>query len=891
MKVAKPAKLPVLHRVVEFKRRCLLHVTGMLGFPLASPRALFHEMGFWKAVTDGLGENPVIDESLSKARGEVLVAGSFFAPGGKPVTASYVGVEIASVKKRLAVLGDREWNRSVPSEPKPIDTVRIDWAHAFGGPKFDRNPYGKGAEPIDVEGRTVHPLPNVEHYGALIRSPSQRPEPAGFGAFDLSLPQRRERSGTYDQKWLDEHFPGFAADMDPSFFNLAASDQWLEESAFRGDEAYVIHNMHPDHPKLEGVLPGLTARAFVNQRTPEGARFIEVAMKLDTVWLLPSIGAGAVIFHGVTPVADDDAADVLQLLVACEEPESPRTVEHYRAALNRRLDKDKSALAEMSDIDIMPRRESGVVPDIGGLDVGQWVKQEQLALKRGHAGLERRLSAAREELAKGGLLDAETEKRFELPPAPEVDTDDPAALQAAAESFEAEQAARMKELEQKKAEAEVQGRAEFAARGLDYDQEMERATRSEAGPPRYSAAVELRKLQAEVTHGREIGIPMLELEASLANPAFRADLLAQEDGLRDLYRTTAHLRPSPFPLDEGASERVRTLVGIAMEAGESLAGRDLTAADLSGMSLRGVNLAGAFLESANLSGADLTGANLEGAVLAKATLRAARFEGANLRGANLGATVLVGAVFDRADLGDAVLDRADLSGARFAGATLTGARWLECTPGNVDLGGAILGAAAFIKCDFRGARFVGTDLQAACFIESNLAGCDFTGALLQKATFVTCDASGASFRRAHAGKFTVVQSSKLDGADLRDAELDMACLRGTSLVGARLDRASMKQCDLSDCDLSNASLERVVLNGALMIRTRLDGASLAGASLVDALASKAKIPGARFTGANLHGADLSRVIGDAATSFAGAEVGKVRFLPRADVPPKLPEPQ
>ena len=46
--------------------------------------------------------------------------------------------------------------------------------------KFDRNPYGKGAEPIDVGGRPHHPLPNVESYGALLRAPSDRPEPAGF---------------------------------------------------------------------------------------------------------------------------------------------------------------------------------------------------------------------------------------------------------------------------------------------------------------------------------------------------------------------------------------------------------------------------------------------------------------------------------------------------------------------------------------------------------------------------------------------------------------------------------------------------------------------------------------------------------------------------------------
>jgi uncharacterized protein YjbI with pentapeptide repeats len=53
---------------------------------------------------------------------------------------------------------------------------------------------------------------------------------------------------------------------------------------------------------------------------------------------------------------------------------------------------------------------------------------------------------------------------------------------------------------------------------------------------------------------------------------------------------------------------------------------------------------------------------------------------------------------------------------------------------------------------------------------------------------------------------------------------------------------------------------------------------------MDVLASKSRLAGANFTGANLYRADLSRVIGDAETTFAEAELGHVRFLPKANVP-------
>ena len=52
--------------------------------------------------------------------------------------------------------------------------------------------------------------------------------------------------------------------------------------------------------------------------------------------------------------AEDLAAMLLKdLVVACEELGQPRPIEHYRAALARRLDKDKGAIASLSDSDLM----------------------------------------------------------------------------------------------------------------------------------------------------------------------------------------------------------------------------------------------------------------------------------------------------------------------------------------------------------------------------------------------------------------------------------------------------------------------------------------------------------------------------------------------------------
>src|SRR5271170_4075648 len=109
MKVIKPVKLPILTRITERSRGPELHVAAMLGFRLDAPRALFDELAFWAAVADALGASGVVDEGFAKARGELLVAGSFFAPGGFALPASYVRAKVGPADKRLAVVGERFW--------------------------------------------------------------------------------------------------------------------------------------------------------------------------------------------------------------------------------------------------------------------------------------------------------------------------------------------------------------------------------------------------------------------------------------------------------------------------------------------------------------------------------------------------------------------------------------------------------------------------------------------------------------------------------------------------------------------------------------------------------------------------------------------------------------
>lgn len=876
MRVVKPMKVSTLTRVVEAGRRLRFHVGALIAFPLDAPRALLDEMTFWEAVTPALGA-VTLDEGIAKARGELLVAGRCYAPEGRPIGASFVRARVGSIDKRLAVLGDRFWTGTSFTEPEPFTDMPIDWAHAFGGPKSAANPYGKGLDEVERAGRRVRPLPNVERYGALIRSTGDRPAPASFLPMDVTFAERRARAGTFGSDYLEAWAPGLPGDVDPSFFNAAPSDQWSAE-LLRGDEVFFAENMHPTRPRIEGSLPGLTARVLLTRRDSNGEALTELPVRCDTVWLFPSANIGVVIFHGSAPVADDDAAEIIDLVIACEEIGRPRPLDHYREALARRLDKDKGALAGLSDSDLMPPRDSGVAANIGGLDIMEWLKNENLAAQNLRRGAARDRERRRDELLAEGLDPARyglDEPLLDLAPPPVDDLDALVAYMAeAAKTLDEEQAkaASMKE------EAEARSKERLAAMGVsDATLKKNEGEEPPGGPPTFSAKAQLEQYSDLASAGRRGGVPNLELEEMLSDPAFFDQLVRLEQLERSSYRGGAHLTPAAEPMTPEANIMARVVIEAARESSEPLDERDFTGADLRGLDLRGMRFARAFLEGADLRGCDLSGADFEGAVLAKADLTGANLTGARLRGVNLGKANLEDAILDEGDLTEAVLMGARVKGARLRRAKLERADMLQVTWDGVDLAGADLSLCAFIGASFIGASFVGANLERATLLECRLDGADFSGARAEKASLLSCTGARVRFTGARLFESVALHKSSLPEADFRDAILEKSCFRTTDLRGARFDRALMSMIDLSEADATGAIFDRAVMKSALLIRTNLTGASLRGCNLTEAIVSKSTIIAADFTGSQLCRADFSRSRGDAKTTFAEAELDFVRF--------------
>ncbi|MCD6308016.1 MAG: DUF2169 domain-containing protein, partial [Candidatus Latescibacteria bacterium] len=340
MNTIKPDTASLLYKTFRHDGRYRLSVGVFGGFFLSDPPALIAEEDFLEAAVGGLGKTDILDAVMPKPRGEVLVAGSCFAPDGIMRPVSQVRVAVGRVDKTLAVFGDRFWKRMGDAsygitDPEPFTMIPVTFQKAFGGPEFPLNPAGKGAAPVRTEeGRTVYPLPNIENPDRLIGSPADKPSPAGFSPIAPGLPQRTKKLGTFDDEWRNDSWPYFPKDIDWSYFNAAPPDQWIE-GYFAGNEAVTVVNMHPKRRVIFSRLPGVRARCFASLGNVGDAAFREVALRLDTVWLFPASEMGIVLFHGTTSTVDDEAADVSGLFAAWEPiDETPKPAEYYRDELS-----------------------------------------------------------------------------------------------------------------------------------------------------------------------------------------------------------------------------------------------------------------------------------------------------------------------------------------------------------------------------------------------------------------------------------------------------------------------------------------------------------------------------------------------------------------------------
>ena len=240
-----------------------------------------------------------VDYAPRKHFCDVLLLGSAYAPEGRPATRVPVGLRIGNWQKTFAVVGDRVWDASLsgirasPAQPfiqKPIsydvafggsDTLHEDPAkHAWYLP----NPVGRGFHKhLRSEWVDGTPLPDTEELNRPVTRPDEGYAPMAYGPIGRSWPERLRYAGTYDQKWLDEHFPFLPPDFDERYYQASPADQQLAHPV--GGQQVVLANLTPDGSRIF-ELPNFEAPVTVFAK--DGKRE-DYKATLDTIVFEPGM--------------------------------------------------------------------------------------------------------------------------------------------------------------------------------------------------------------------------------------------------------------------------------------------------------------------------------------------------------------------------------------------------------------------------------------------------------------------------------------------------------------------------------------------------------------------------------------------------------------------------
>ena len=833
MDIHKQESHSAFSKVFQAKSNYYLALTVMSAFSFDAPGKLLDETDLWSVAGSALSNHDVLDMFMPKQKGESLAAGKFFSPGRRPVPAGSVRISVGSVNKTLHVFGDRYWIKKAGvvsgiSDPQPMTEMEITYENAFGGPGFKRNPLGKGMEEKDAEGAI--PLSNIEYPDQLIGSPSDRPEPAGFGPLGLDWQQRAGKLGTYDRKWLETRWPWFPEDMDWTYFNAAPEDQIIGRY-FRGDEKVVIENMHPERVKIETTLPGLRMRCFIEKHAEGKEIFKEVKTRLDTIWLFPEQEMGALIWRATTEVKDEDATDISAVVIDHELfADEKRPLEYYRDLLYM------EAIEEPE----LPEPPEEVEPETIKRPEQPKVKEPEIdpETRAMIKELEEKIAASEKAMMndlKEKGIDIEQIMK-ELPVAAGLTI--PAVTEAPGELS-------LQDLENKLARGEAELQKIFKDMGADPNKLMEVLEQKKP----LSTKELIEKLQESGISDPETEKYLLEMEREQEEAEKELAALLEEEEKREAELRKEEAKEEFEPeIDEALTrEKVVEDYGEA----KSFAGKDLSGLDLSDLDLSRIDFRGAILENIDFAGTNLTGAILSGAVLAgasllRATLTSAKMDGCNLnrvqghqanmshsdlRGADMTESDFSQGNFEKACMDNAILENSKLEGSRFEGAS---AQWTVFTAANLQ------------KTDFRGA-----DVTRADFTDADIQDANFAETEAHSATFEGATGKFVNFEKADLRKSRADESTFLERANFQKADLSEANWEGANLTSSILRFATLNMTDLSSCNLPGSDFYRAVAKKAKFSRADLTDANMTSINLFRGDLTKAKLVRTDLKGSNL----------------------------------------
>jgi len=545
----------------------------------------------------------------------------------------------------FAAFGSRTWMSGRPSAPEPFESVPIRPELAFGGAGHQLNPSGRGMVSDDGS-----PLPNLERIDAPLAQPSDRPSPVLLGPLGRTHPLRTSRLGTYDGSWQRSRWPYFPDDFDWSFFNAAPPELRVPHPS--GTERFLFAGMHPELPVLEGTLPELTPRAFV-QRLARPDELEPVRLRIDTLHFVPDRLALVMVWRGVVDVRDEEASDLGAVFVCAEEGAERFDTAELGRRFERRVRERVVRIPETEEGDAAADDAEGTEP--AGPPDGVSPPRGLTPTMAAALGLPPWTAT---------LPEPQPRPPREEPPEP------PPAPAMSKEAVERELAAGASFAGRDLSDCDLSG---LCFDGCDLsDAQLPRARLDGAT---FRGADLARAVLTDVCGP---GVVMRGADLSEADLSGAALGGVELDGARLVYVSLAgaRLEGASFAGIHGAG----SVWSDAVLRGARFSGADLEGADFSGANLEAVVFEDVTFEDGRLYEVEAEGLTVRRARAARLRVDAARlarsvweeleapdssWRDADLAGARLGAADLARAIFVNADLTDAELDRIDGTEALF----------------------------------------------------------------------------------------------------------------------------------------------------------------------------------------------------------------------------------
>ena len=239
--------------------------------------------------------------SPPKVGGEFYIHGATLAPPSAETTAAEASVALTlsngnKISKTIRAVGKRKWQGSwlLPgmSQPEPLKPISLAYENAYGGtdteadtkekfPSYLANYAGRGYV-TDAKRCNGVELPQLET-APFINSPSDKPQPAGFGPIPVFWSPRRAEQGTADIEAAKRGGCPYGADAQASMHNVAPVNQRFPEP-WQGGEVVTLTNI------LSGSTYGKAVNITLPNITPqlsiaESEHTTPLTAVFDTFWI------------------------------------------------------------------------------------------------------------------------------------------------------------------------------------------------------------------------------------------------------------------------------------------------------------------------------------------------------------------------------------------------------------------------------------------------------------------------------------------------------------------------------------------------------------------------------------------------------------------------------